>query len=326
MFSRSQIIENFQIEVFSFCELIKETEKLYEKHNNPYHNFKHGFLVLKNCYNFLIDNEILYNYFNILGHAALLFGALMHDIEHTGHNNMFEVNSLSTLAIRYNDESVLENHHAATAFNLLTKKNMNIFEKMHFDDFELFRKFVIRGIIHTDIKLHFSDLAEFSEKLNSAKFNPQEDQEDLSDFLLLFGILTHTADLYVPTLGVDSSVKWSFLVNEEFRSQVKLEKAKDLPITKFYQGLDDIKIVAKSELFFGAKIVKPLWLELDRFFQGQLSLQIENINESLKFWERVSDSEGEELERYKIKVFWKDRDPSLKLTGITTQSNFFNNI
>lgn len=37
----------------------------------------------------------------------LVFSGLCHDVAHTGHTNAFEVNSLSKLAVRYNDKSVL---------------------------------------------------------------------------------------------------------------------------------------------------------------------------------------------------------------------------
>jgi calcium/calmodulin-dependent 3',5'-cyclic nucleotide phosphodiesterase len=37
---------------------------------------------------------------------TLLISALCHDVAHTGRTNLFEMNSLSPLAIRYHDRSV----------------------------------------------------------------------------------------------------------------------------------------------------------------------------------------------------------------------------
>ena len=51
--------------------------------------------------------------------AALILSAAAHDVDHPGHNNLFEIKSKSKLAILYNDQAVLENHHAATFFFLL---------------------------------------------------------------------------------------------------------------------------------------------------------------------------------------------------------------
>lgn len=72
---------------------------------------------------------------------ALQIGTLCHDIDHPGMDNAFQVRcravcrrtvyrcvctrrvcqvkSLSDLALRYNDTSVLENHHAAVTFSVL---------------------------------------------------------------------------------------------------------------------------------------------------------------------------------------------------------------
>jgi hypothetical protein len=37
---------------------------------------------------------------------ALFISGLVHDVDHTGRTNLFEINALTDLAILYNDESV----------------------------------------------------------------------------------------------------------------------------------------------------------------------------------------------------------------------------
>ena len=58
-------------------------------------------------------------YFSRLDVLALLVAALCHDLDHPGLTNAFQINSMSPLALRYNDESVLEHHHASTLFHIL---------------------------------------------------------------------------------------------------------------------------------------------------------------------------------------------------------------
>lgn len=60
----------------------------------------------------------------------MIFGALCHDVSHRGRTNIFEINSLSNLAIRYHDKSVLEQHHAATAIKLMTGSYTSILVNM----------------------------------------------------------------------------------------------------------------------------------------------------------------------------------------------------
>lgn len=50
---------------------------------------------------------------------ASLVASLAHDVAHPGVTNRFLVNSRHKLAIRYNDNSVLENMHIATTYKLM---------------------------------------------------------------------------------------------------------------------------------------------------------------------------------------------------------------
>ena len=46
--------------------------------------------------------------------------AACHDLDHKGFNNVYLIETKDSLAIRYNDQSVLESHHVATAFDILS--------------------------------------------------------------------------------------------------------------------------------------------------------------------------------------------------------------
>ncbi len=61
--------------------------------------------------------------------AALMAGAV-HDVAHPGLTNQFLVATQSPLAVLYNDASVLENHHAATAFSLATNPGCNLLDTL----------------------------------------------------------------------------------------------------------------------------------------------------------------------------------------------------
>ena len=102
---------------------------------NFYHSQVHAADVVQNLTIFfdkcdvkeicgMTDNDI---FFSLLSGAA-------HDMDHPGTNNAFEVKMKSKLALLYNDQSVLEHHHAASFFFLLDNVNydcniMNGFSK-----------------------------------------------------------------------------------------------------------------------------------------------------------------------------------------------------
>lgn len=89
-----------------YDQFIRRVQQLYNHKQNAYHNFKHGVTVMQGVYYF-----IRYTPFDVitteLQKFAMLFAGLMHDIDHSGKSNSYEMNSMSGLAIRYNDKSIL---------------------------------------------------------------------------------------------------------------------------------------------------------------------------------------------------------------------------
>ena len=59
-----------------------------------------------------------------------MIASVAHDIGHPGVNNTFLINSNDELAIRYNDISVLENHHASSLFKILEFASCKIPSKL----------------------------------------------------------------------------------------------------------------------------------------------------------------------------------------------------
>merc|ERR1712012_128709 len=49
---------------------------------------------------------------------SLIAGAI-HDVGHPGTNNLFQAKTMSPMAIRYNDKSILENMHVALSFEVM---------------------------------------------------------------------------------------------------------------------------------------------------------------------------------------------------------------
>lgn len=74
-------------------------------------------------------------------------------------------------ALLYNDRSVLENHHAAAAWNLfMSRPEFNFLVNLEHVEFKRFRFLVIEAILATDLKKHFDFLAEFNAKVNNPFF------------------------------------------------------------------------------------------------------------------------------------------------------------
>ena len=87
---------------------------------------------------------------------------IVHDFDHTGFNNDYLVKTHSALALQYNDISPLENHHIASAFQLLHVPDFNFIGHFPKDVTTSFRKLVIDMVLETDMKKHFEIVDRFN--------------------------------------------------------------------------------------------------------------------------------------------------------------------
>mmetsp|Transcript_55569 Transcript_55569/g.98066 ORF Transcript_55569/g.98066 Transcript_55569/m.98066 type:complete len:129 (-) Transcript_55569:149-535(-) len=62
--------------------------------------------------------------------VALLVSAMFHDTDHPGVMNGFLVATRHPLALLYNNQSVLENHHCSTALSLLERPELNFLNNL----------------------------------------------------------------------------------------------------------------------------------------------------------------------------------------------------
>ncbi len=54
----------------------------------------------------------------------------------------------------YNDLGVLENHHAATAFQIAKRKDCNIFQGLEKEQYRELRKMIVAMVLATDMSNH----------------------------------------------------------------------------------------------------------------------------------------------------------------------------
>lgn len=109
------------------------------------------------------------NVFTPLEILAAIFAAAIHDVDHPGLTNQYLINSSSELALMYNDESVLENHHLAVAFKLLQNEDCDIFASLGKKPRQTLRKMVIDMVLATDMSKHMSLLADLKTMVETKK-------------------------------------------------------------------------------------------------------------------------------------------------------------
>jgi len=232
--------------------------------NNPYHNFHHAMATVHYAFKFIevtgINDELERS-----DCFAVLIGSLCHDLDHRGRNNAFEMMTRSELALRYNDSSPLENHHAARAFELALgggkDATRNVFRDLSPEVYTSIRHNIISGILATDMKHHGQHvqlMSEFSMKPDKPAAQRQ----------FLVEVVIHTADIGNPMMPSELATRWSRSVSAEFAAQADEEEKLGLPVTPFMVGLKDTKAAAKSQVGFIDFVIQPLCTSMFRCFQG----------------------------------------------------------
>merc|ERR1712238_355021 len=103
------------------------SKEVMKNHRTPlYHNWFHITSVLHMTFMFLTEGGGE-EYLEDVDIFALLFSAFIHDVDHTGRNNVFENNSNSVLSQKFHKASPLENNSVAVTYQqILTKPHCNI--------------------------------------------------------------------------------------------------------------------------------------------------------------------------------------------------------
>ena len=132
-----------------------------------YHNQTHAADVCQ-TFNYFVNDGGMKDILKLdnLEEASCLISAALHDFEHPGVNNAFLVSMNDQIAIRHNDVSVLENHHLAASFALMTKhEGCNWAVKMSPNDFKRMRHVIIQTVLTTDMTKHFVELGTVNSRI-----------------------------------------------------------------------------------------------------------------------------------------------------------------
>ncbi|XP_029910606.1 cGMP-inhibited 3',5'-cyclic phosphodiesterase A-like isoform X1 [Myripristis murdjan] len=187
---------------------------------------------------------------------ALYVAAAMHDYDHPGRTNAFLVATSAPQAVLYNDRSVLENHHAASAWNLfMSRPEYNFLVNLDHVEFKRFRFLVIEAILATDLKKHFDFLAEFNAKVGD---DPSTgiDWSNENDRLLVCQMCIKLADINGPLKCKELHLQWTEGIVNEFYEQGDEESSLGLPISPFMDR--SAPQLAKLQESFITHIVGPL--------------------------------------------------------------------
>lgn len=192
---------------------------------NPYHNFHHAVDTV-NTIGWMFSLPVLQK--NLPDHYKflLLFTALIHDVEHPGHNNQWEINVQSSLARKYHNEAVLEKHSLAVTRTLLADPQFDFLANLDRKTVNNWLMIVEDLVLATDFAIHRTFLDDFGAYLETGK-------QDFSDPEFLSWVtraLMKTADIANTSKPFPQAMLWGKRVMMEFWAQGVMEKSRNFPV------------------------------------------------------------------------------------------------
>ena len=257
IFQERDLLNMFNIPATTLLNYLMHLEDHYHR-DNPYHNSTHAADVTQSTH-VLLSSQALENVFTELEILAAIFASAIHDVDHPGLTNQYLVQTGSELALMYNDESVLENHHLAVAFKLLQEENCNIFVNLSDKQRQTLRKMTIDMVLATDMSKHMSLLADLKTMVETKKVAGSGVLmlDNYTDKIQVLQNMVHCSDLSNPTKPIEIYRKSVDRLMEEFFQQGDKERERGMDISPMCDRHNST--IEKSQVGFIDYIVHPLW-------------------------------------------------------------------
>ncbi|KAL7535758.1 hypothetical protein ACHAWF_005264 [Thalassiosira exigua] len=219
---------------------------------------------------------------------CILMGALIHDLDHPGTNNDFEIKRSSSLAKLYDNDAVLERHSINMGLNMcLDKPELNWMKSFQTEDCDYVKHFIGESVLATDPARHagivkealeFVDIGLQDYQSTPTPESPKHGEESqpslayfnrnsLSHRIFIGRLILHSADISNPVhSSFDVAADWAIRVTTEFSKQAQKEKQLELPVTTFMDGLDSQVKIAEVQIGFFKWMVKPLYHTIGLLF------------------------------------------------------------
>ncbi|MEQ2231692.1 cAMP-specific 3',5'-cyclic phosphodiesterase 4B [Ilyodon furcidens] len=257
IFQERDLMRTFKIPTDTFVMFMLTLEDHYHS-DVAFHNSLHAADVAQSTH-ILLSTPALDAVFTDLEILAAIFAAAIHDVDHPGVSNQFLINTNSELALMYNDESVLENHHLAVGFKLLQEDNCDIFQNLTKKQRQTLRRMVIDMVLATDMSKHMNLLANLKTMVETKKVASSGVLllDNYTDRMQVLCNMVHCADLSNPTKPLDLYRQWTDRIMDEFFHQGDREREKGMEISPMCDK--HTASVERTQVGFIDFIVHPLW-------------------------------------------------------------------
>ncbi|TDH01970.1 hypothetical protein EPR50_G00168300 [Perca flavescens] len=226
MYYEVGVVKKFQIPQEVLVRFMYSVNKGYRK--ITYHNWRHGFNVGQTMFT-LLTTGMLKRYYTDLEVMAMITAGFLHDIDHRGTNNLYQVKSGNPLA-KLHGSSILERHHLEFGKFLLADESLNIYQNLNRRQVEHVIHLMDIAIIATDLALYFKKRTMFQKIVDLS--HTYEDEKKWVDFMslettrkeIVMAMMMTACDLSAITKPWEVQSKVALSVAAEFWEQGDLER------------------------------------------------------------------------------------------------------
>uniref|UniRef100_A0A8C2HGD3 Phosphodiesterase n=1 Tax=Cyprinus carpio TaxID=7962 RepID=A0A8C2HGD3_CYPCA len=226
MYYEVGVVKKFQVPQEVLVRFMYSVSKGYRK--ITYHNWRHGFNVGQTMFTLLTTGK-LKRYYTDLEVMAMITAGFLHDIDHRGTNNLYQVKSQNPLA-KLHGSSILERHHLEFGKFLLADESLNIFQNLNRRQTEHVFHLIDIAIIATDLALYFKKRTMFQKIVDLSE--TYEEEKKWVDFMslettrkeIVMAMMMTACDLSAITKPWEVQSKVALSVAAEFWEQGDLER------------------------------------------------------------------------------------------------------
>lgn len=251
-------------------------------HTNPYHNLNHA-VDAANTMGWLVTRPVFEKNIGEWERFLLLTAALVHDVDHPGNDNQWEIKTNSKLAQKYNNVSVLENNSIDVTARLLDQPELNIFSSLGPKAEKDARKRIVSLVLATDFSRHqdFLDRLQRAITSNRASFKNKQFMD------LITGSLIKAADIANTTKPFYLARYWGGRVMQEFWRQGIREKENQLEVGPLNDpSIMDVNAAQAGFIKFACMGLFELLSKID----SDIEYMVERLHENVREYETRMDS------------------------------------
>ncbi|KAJ0002505.1 hypothetical protein NQD34_007654 [Periophthalmus magnuspinnatus] len=165
MYYELKVVDKFHIPREVLVRFMYSVSKGYRR--ITYHNWRHGFNVGQTMFTLLMTGD-LKRYYTDLESMAMITAGFLHDIDHRGTNNLYQMKSGNPLA-KLHGSSILERHHLEFGKTLLRDESLNIYQNLNRRQHDTVLHLTDIAIIATDLALYFKKRTMFQKIVDQSK-------------------------------------------------------------------------------------------------------------------------------------------------------------